>query len=270
MRLLIQHETIYRYSLPATYSIQQLRLTPRNNALCRVAQWQIKAPKKILPFQDAFDNASHTLVIKEQHNNIAITVNGEVHTVFYARGVLPAEDTAVAKEVFLVSTPLTEADPSIVQLGEGFLNQYGARVAQYNADTLLQIAVNIKEKLLYVPGSTQVHSTAAQALLQGQGVCQDHAHLMLSVCRNMGLPARYVSGYVDPGGTDHVASHAWVDVWSTAEQAWVSLDITNAEFASDKHCRLAIGRDYDSAAPIRGIRRGGGDETMQVHVQVTQ
>jgi transglutaminase-like putative cysteine protease len=99
-------------------------------------------------------------------------------------------------------------------------------------------------------------------------VCQDHAHLFLACCHAHGIPARYVSGYIDPGTSDHAASHAWVD-------AWAEDGITAAGSAStspmppdeDAYCRLAIGRDYDSAAPVRGVRRGGGMESMSVRRQ---
>jgi transglutaminase-like putative cysteine protease len=79
-----------------------------------------------------------------------------------------------------------------------------------------------------------------------------------------------VSGYIDPGGTSHAASHAWVDAWAEDRDysGWVSIDVTHARLMTDAYCRLAIGRDYDAAAPVRGVRRGGGDEAMAVNVQI--
>jgi transglutaminase-like putative cysteine protease len=107
-------------------------------------------------------------------------------------------------------------------------------------------------------------------MLLGAGVCQDHAHIFLACCHAHGVPARYVSGYIDPGSTGHAASHAWVDAW--VEDAdftgWVSIDVTHARLMTDGYCRLAIGRDYESAAPVRGMRRGGGDEVMRVEAQI--
>jgi transglutaminase-like putative cysteine protease len=89
---------------------------------------------------------------------------------------------------------------------------------------------------------------------------------MIAACRSLGVSARYVSGYVDPGNSHEAASHAWVDVWLGTH--WVSVDVTNCIFASDSHCRLAIGRDYLDACPIRGIREGGLTEKLDVSVTV--
>ena len=93
--------------------------------------------------------------------------------------------------------------------------------------------------------------------------------MFVAGCRLHGLPARYVSGYVHPGDAPHAASHAWADVWLGADRGWLSLDVTHAEHAGARHCRLAVGRDYLDAAPVRGVRRGGGYESMTVTVRVT-
>jgi transglutaminase-like putative cysteine protease len=117
-----------------------------------------------------------------------------------------------------------------------------------------------------------VDTPASDALDMGSGVCQDHAHIFLACCHAQGIPARYVSGYIDPGDNEHAASHAWVDAWAIDAdyEGWVSLDVTHARLMTDAYCRLAVGRDYDAAAPVRGVRRGGGQETLAVHVKVTQ
>ena len=114
---------------------------------------------------------------------------------------------------------------------------------------------------------TEVTSTAAHALEAGRGVCQDHAHLFIACCRAAGVPARYVSGYVDPGHDEPAASHAWAEAWIYGA-GWVSVDVTHRTLARGRYCRLAIGRDYLSAAPVRGMRIGGGDESLGVTVAV--
>jgi transglutaminase-like putative cysteine protease len=95
----------------------------------------------------------------------------------------------------------------------------------------------------------------------------------IAVCHVRGIPCRYVSGYFYPGARSEFASHAWIDVWLADRNSergghWVSLDPTHGGFATDRHIRLAVGRDYESAAPIRGVRSGGGEEQLQVQVTV--
>jgi transglutaminase-like putative cysteine protease len=102
-------------------------------------------------------------------------------------------------------------------------------------------------------------------------VCQDHAHLFLACCHVHHVPARYVSGYIDAGAAEHAVSHAWVDVWVTenGRSEWTSIDVTHTKFPDEGYCRLAVGRDYDSAGPVRGVRRGGGTESLSVAVSVS-
>ena len=102
----------------------------------------------------------------------------------------------------------------------------------------------------------------------GEGVCQDHAHALIACCRAAGIPASHVSGYFHTGDVGEVASHAWADAWLGPEDGWLSVDLTHRSLAGPGHCRLAVGRDYLDAAPVRGVRRGGGAEQMRVAVVV--
>jgi transglutaminase-like putative cysteine protease len=122
----------------------------------------------------------------------------------------------------------------------------------------------------FKPGDTVVSSSAAEAFAIGSGVCQDHAHVFIACCRYLGVPARYVSGYVySPGHEEaHVASHAWAEAW--AVDRWRSFDIANNRPAGEDHIRLAVGADYFDACPIRGVRTGGGAETMSAAALVAQ
>jgi transglutaminase-like putative cysteine protease len=262
MRLLIQHETAYFYDTPIQYSIQQLRLTPVNGAAQLVIAWDLDAPAKMDMTHDAYGNVMHTLVLDHPRGDIYLRVHGEVETVPLIDGRLFDDAGRIPLPHFTCATRLTEADASVRALA----NEAGPLRDQGD---LLRLAVAIAERVLYRSGSTDVFSTAAEALAQGEGVCQDHAHVMLACCRALGVPARYVSGYLDPGNVPHAASHAWVDVWLT-DLGWISIDVTNRCFASDHYCRIAVGRDYEAAAPVRGTRIGGGGETMDVLVRVTK
>jgi transglutaminase-like putative cysteine protease len=164
---------------------------------------------------------------------------------------------------YLAPTALTAPDEALAS----FAARYAARGGDRRA-ALLEMAVGVCETIRYEKGVTDVHESAARAFARGQGVCQDHAHAFIAGCRSLGLPARYVSGYLYTGKEGEVASHAWVDAWLGEEQGWTSIDVTQRAYANGRHCRLAVGRDYLDACPVRGVRRGGGPEEMRVAVLV--
>ncbi|HEY1998903.1 transglutaminase family protein [Paraburkholderia sp.] len=261
MYLTIRHDTSYRYEATVHYSIQQLRLTPASGAAQSVRRWSIDAPGKLDATFDAYGNVLHTLVLNKPHSEIRVHVSGEVDTIPLVDGLLPDTAGAVPLEHFTCATRLTEADAAVRELAESvpMLGSPGG---------LIVLAEQIVQRVQYRPGSTEVTSTAAEALALGKGVCQDHAHLMLACCRARGLPARYVSGYIEPGDVPHGASHAWVDVWLSGV-GWTSVDVTHASFASEIYCRLAAARDYEAAAPVRGRRIGGLEEKLNVSVTVS-
>ena len=119
-------------------------------------------------------------------------------------------------------------------------------------------------------GTSDVQDSAAVAFKSGEGVCQDHAHVFIASARAVGMPARYVSGYLYTGDANDAASHAWVDAWLGPEIGWQSMDVTHARPAVRTYCRLAVGRDYLDAAPVRGVRQGGGGEKMQANVLIAE
>jgi transglutaminase-like putative cysteine protease len=122
----------------------------------------------------------------------------------------------------------------------------------------------------YRSGTSDVQDSAAIAFRSGVGVCQDHAHVYIASARAVGIPARYVSGYIYTGDTNDAASHAWVDIWLGPEIGWQSMDVTHKRPAVRTYCRLAVGRDYLDAAPVRGVRHGGGGEKMEANVLVAE
>lgn len=264
MQLTIRHETRYNYSSALAYSIQLLRLTPRVEAQQHVLQWQLSAPGQLHAFTDAFGNRSHMLTLAAAHSKLSIVACGTVETSSPPGGRI-GQDDALPPLVYTVPTPLTAATPAILALAGATLPVGKAGTAE-----LLQLAGHIVGAVAYQSGATEVSTSAGAALELGSGVCQDHAHVFLACCQAHGIPARYVSGYIDPGGGSHAASHAWVDAWATDSgyEGWVSLDVTHARLMDDAYCRLAVGRDYEAAAPLRGVRRGGGTETLSVQVQV--
>ncbi|WP_322007812.1 transglutaminase family protein [Paraburkholderia tropica] len=260
MQLAIRHDTVYRYDALVHYSIQQLRLAPLTTSSQIVTQWHVDAPGKLDASRDAYGNTLMTLVLSKPHNEIRLRVRGEVETVPLADGRLPEGEGPIPAEHFTSPTRLTEADDALAAFAHSL-------EPLDSAAALLEAAARVTERVRYEAGVTDVTHTAADALAIGRGVCQDHAHVMLALCRARGVPARYVSGYVDPGDVPEMASHAWVDVW--LDGGWVTVDVTHACFASEKYCRIAVGRDYEAAAPVRGRRIGGLNETMDVNVRVS-
>jgi transglutaminase-like putative cysteine protease len=264
MRLTIHHRTQYHYDAAPKHLIQLLRLTPRAKPHQHVMDWHISTPGKLTAFKDAFGNDTHSHVLHTPADSLTITVEGVVDVLPLVQGQLPTENNAAAVPAlsYLVPTPLTASFSKISALARETLPK-GLNTPQ----DALTLAVAVNQAVLYTPGKTDVTSSAQQAYEGARGVCQDHAHVMIAAARSLGVATRYVSGYVDAGNSRAAASHAWVDVWLAGH--WHSIDVTNSLFASDSHCRLAVGRDYLDACPIRGMREGGQEEKMEVDVKVS-
>jgi transglutaminase-like putative cysteine protease len=263
MQLHIRHETVYRYGEPVKRSVQNLRLTPRPDPVQRVLNWRIAAPGRQSAQIDAYGNVVHLLTLDEPHREIRINVSGVVETQEEA-ALVPAEGR-LSPLAYLAPTPLTRADEAIVDFCHGRAPNNGAD----ERSVLSKLAAEVAGTVAYQPGVTDVNESAASAFARGRGVCQDQAHVFIACCRSVGIPARYVSGYYYTGNDGDIASHAWVDAWLGREQCWMSIDVTHGTPTGERHCRLAVGRDYLDACPVRGVRRGGGAEQMEVVVRVS-
>jgi transglutaminase-like putative cysteine protease len=256
----IRHETVYRYDAPVKHSVQALRLTPRTDAGQRIHHWHVQTPGRRVEQLDAHGNLTHWLSIDEPHQEVRIVAQGVVDG-----GQAEIQDLGpILPMVYRASTPLTEPFAELQQFAMAVLGSAPATPA-----SLLALAQAIGERVRYKTGSTDVRMSARDAWHLGEGVCQDHSHVFLAACRSVGFPARYVSGYVDTGTAgSEMASHAWVDVWLAHAGHWLSVDVSQQRLAGAQHCRLAVGRDYLDAAPVRGVRRGGGAEELQVYVAI--
>jgi transglutaminase-like putative cysteine protease len=264
MRVTIGHVSRYSYDSPATYSIQTLRLTPPSFNGQQVVSWNIAAPgfDKASSFRDSFGNVAHLVTYTENHSESLIIANGIIETEDCA-GVVQGLSEAAPLRTFLRHTDHTQAGERVRALAAAASTKTG--VARFH-----QLMNLTTEAVAYTIGATTPSTTAEHALEIGRGVCQDHAHVFIAAARLLGTPARYVNGYFF-SGTDEAseAHHAWAEVW-IEDLGWVGFDPANGVSPNDYYVRLATGLDAASSAPIRGTRRGGEKETLDVIVDVQQ
>ena len=262
MKLYVDHVTHYAYDAAVRSSTQYLRLTPRDSTRQRVVEWRLDVPGQPTRTFDGYGNVLHVLTLDKPVSEINIRAIGVVET----RGTLDddADPVPLSPLVFTRVSPLTRADEALQVFAEGFHRHAGT------LSGLRELAGAIMQRMPFKPGDTSVSSSASQAFAVGSGVCQDHAHVFIACCRYLGVPARYVSGYVySPAHAQSgVASHAWAEAWVV--DRWRSFDVANGRPAGEEHIKLAVGADYFDACPIRGVRTGGGAETMRATASVQQ
>lgn len=265
MRVAINHETIYRYRGETDYSIQYLRLSPISGSSQRVLSWKLASPGNLRPWTDGFGNAAHVLVVEGPHQEIRIKAVGEVEIADLGKPLL-ADAEPHPPELFLRSTRLTEADERVTRFAGGFKPALSGNPRKGLDSLVAGIRQNIEAK----PGQTQSPPTAAQALDRHAGGCQDQAHLFISCCRSLSVPARYVSGYLCSDSQDEagMSSHAWAEAWVDGA-GWFSYDVANRMSNAKAHVRVAVGLDYLDAAPVRGLRQGAGNEEMEIEVTIS-
>lgn len=256
MRLSISHDTTYRYDDQVRASIQYLRLTPHDSERQQVLAWQLELPRPVRAQRDPYGNILHVLTLDEPHEAIVIGARGQVE-IDEAREAEHEEQSALP---FLRFTRLTQADEA--------LREFASQQSKARADRtgLIDLMQALNAHIGYQPGVTAVDTSAAEAFAGRRGVCQDHTHAFLACARSLGVPARYVSGYLYTDSAEHLASHAWAEAW--LDGAWYSFDVTNCLARPERHLKLAVGLDYLDACPVRGMRRGGGGEQMHALVQV--
>jgi transglutaminase-like putative cysteine protease len=262
MQMHIRHETHYRYERPVKYSVQSLHLTPRRDLSQRALSWNIIAPGRRLEQIDAYGNISHLLTIEEPHREIRIVVHGVVET---ADTDARQDDGPLSPLAYLAPTQLTLPNDDLKAFARDALSH-----VKHPRERAEALAEAVFGAVRYTSGISEVQDSAAVAFKSGIGVCQDQAHVFIASARAVGMPARYVSGYLYTGDAQDAASHAWVDAWLGEEIGWQSVDVTHKRPAVRTYCRLAVGRDYLDAAPVRGVRHGGGGEKMQANVLVTE
>lgn len=264
MRISIGHVSRYTYSQPTSYSILALRLTPPSFLGQRVIDWRVVAPgiEAARPFRDGFGNVVHLATWTQPHSE----------SVVIAKGVVETDDCAGVVRGLADPAPLSIYRRQTVKTAPNDAIRTLARAAGSAANVcgMHDLMHAIRDAVDYRIGVTTSQTTAAEALRNGFGVCQDHAHVFISAVRSLGLPARYVSGYLFSGGDEpSEANHAWAEVW-IEDLGWVGFDPANGICPTDSYVRLAAGLDATFAAPIRGMRHGIANEELDVIVEVQQ
>lgn len=264
MKLHIRHQTRYDYETSVRYSIQRLYLTPSTFATQKIISWAIDAPgiDNALAYTDGFGNQVHVMTSQGAHDHVIVIAEGVVDTQD-AAGVVRGYKCPAPDSVFLRQTAATEANAELGEIGRTAVAKYPKEL-----DRLHAIMAEVRSRIAYEIGATHAHTTAAEALAEGKGVCQDHAHAMLAIIRFLGIPGRYVTGYlVTEGGSSATASHAWAEAL-VPNLGWVGFDAANGKCPTADYVRVATGLDAQGVVPVRGSRRGGEAESMAVTVTV--
>lgn len=267
MRLTVSHVTEYNFDPPMRSVVQSHRLTPTQFDGQRVIDWSAGVPDVPASscFRDGAGDWVSTMTLAGPVSQIRVVVEGTVETHDTA-GVLRGLRESVPHLSYCEPTLATEADVALWELARDTLSAAGEGDSLERAH-LLSAAVS--DNIAYTPGTTESQTTAAQALAQGQGVCQDQAHALIAMAQAMGTPARYVTGYLhstqDGGAME--ASHAWAELW-VDRLGWVGFDPANRCSPDERYIRLGSGVDAFAAAPIRGVSHGIGTERLDVCVSV--
>jgi transglutaminase-like putative cysteine protease len=289
MRYAVRHETHYRYSEPVDLGLHMIRLMPvnlaRQHVLCR--QLTIDPPPTTLAdFSDHFGNIVHRAAIETTHDRFAVTLAATIE-------VAPANPSpppgpaweeirsAMRLDGFAAPTPVAEFvyGSPLARIETEATRYAGHSFPERRpiVEALRDLNARIHADFSYAPNRTDISTGVAEIFALGEGVCQDFAHIMIASLRGLGLPARYVSGYIrtrpaedDAGRVGADASHAWVSAWCGDELGWIELDPTNNLVVSGEHIVIGYGRDFSDVTPLRGVILGGGSHSLSVAVGVTE
>lgn len=264
MQLIIEHETRYTYDAPVSFGLQQLRLTPLDGPTQTVTDWSVNVSGGTLEaaYDDEHGNRVQLVSFEPFVTEFSVTCRGQV-TTRDATGVSGAHRSLAPLWFYRAPTALTQPGKGIRALIKG------VDLADPLA-SLHRISGDIAKTVRYEAGKTGSDTSAEEALICGYGVCQDHAQIFIAATRLLGLPARYVSGYLRMNDRiEQDATHAWAEAF-VENLGWVGFDVSNGISPDERYVRLATGADYTGAAPISGLRYGDASEALAVCVQVQQ
>jgi transglutaminase-like putative cysteine protease len=266
MRIQIRHTTQFHYNNPPSYGLLQLRTAPQSSTAQTVLNWEtsLEGARKQAHYIDQHGNSIDLIEVMPDSPLLEISVSGDVET-HSSDGILGQHQQPMPLWFYRQQTPLTQMTQALHDLAESIVLP-----SENTITDLHSLSGRIREQVAYMPGQTGVNTTAGEALTNAQGVCQDHSHIFLSIAREKGFPARYVSGYLlMDDRTSQDASHAWSEVYLDG-LGWVGFDVSNGISPDERYVRIAQGSDYADAAPTKGLTVGAGQENLVVSIQVQQ
>ncbi|KXP00204.1 Uncharacterized protein conserved in bacteria (plasmid) [Tsukamurella tyrosinosolvens] len=275
-RLRVVHSTGFGYNAPVTSSYNEARLTPRSDQRQNVILNRVETvpATRAYRYTDYWGTAVTAFDLHAPHTALEVT------------GASVVETEAADDSGEVVGWDELETDRVRDRFDEllsytDYVPKHRKLTAQAKKlvkdreldEAVLAVCRWVHEELDYVPGTTGVHSSAIDAWDERKGVCQDYAHLTLLLLRSVGIPARYVSGYLHPqrdaevGSTVAGESHAWIEAWTGQ---WRGYDPTNDVPIGERHVSVGVGRDYADVPPLRGVIAGGGASDLDVVVEITR
>lgn len=274
----IQHVSRYVYAVTVRHCVMSLCLKPRVGYGQRLLRFEIETtPTASLNEEiDSFGNTKHVMSIHQEHGALEIAARSTVETAspaplpdFLGAGAwdeMRSWKAAFAEWDFTHASAFARPSPALA----AFVDRLGIGPSGDPLDSLLRLSDTLHRSFDYVPGSTSAVSPIEHILESGRGVCQDYVHVMIAIARSWGVPARYVSGYLQSDGGQvgaEPASHAWVEC-KLPGIGWTGFDPTNRDLSGEQHIRIAAGRDYQDVAPTRGVIVGGGESSLDVEVRM--
>ena len=272
----IHHITKYEYTRPVKESVNEIKIYPYRSNEQEVLQHElnISGQPEVLLYSDYWGNRTGVFNRIESHKELIIDSKLIVRT-------LPAIDNHITNDIFVSDIGkyiqddiqlLELAKPSVLKNGASLYELFALEFLQKKSifQVIQECSETIYLKFQYTKGITTIETTVDEILEQKGGVCQDFAHVLLEVLRQLNIPCRYVSGYICPnknGMRGESATHAWVEVY-IPESGWVGIDPTNNVLATDNHVKLAVGRNFRDCTPTKGYFKGQAKQNLSVYVSV--
>ena len=274
MELIIEHTTKYEYKNPVSGLIQTTKLHPSEYNGLKILEWNVHndSAKKSKIYQDGEANNIQSFTNTNKVKKIQFTVLGKVET-FDTKGIYQSSSDKIDPLVYLRESNLTKANTDIKNLAIEAKNGFNENENLETSHNLMNL---VAEKIEYKPLTTNNQTTAIEAFNQKKGVCQDQAHIMIAAAKTLGIPARYVNGYMhnNSHSSEFQSTHAWAEFYIN-DLGWVGFDPTNKCSPDERYVRVSCGLDASYASPIKGVFYGNINndsviENLDIHVQTLE